>query len=126
LDNLFQSYDQPVRDRYAALFPGASLGCDQPLTAEQGERLIQDELRQRAEDGEPDWLCRACWSARTGRYLAADLSVLLSSIRLLIRDRDGKYSPAFDAVFQAEEIHILRPQIRRWPRAMRAATCSSR
>jgi transposase InsO family protein len=29
-------------------------------------------------------------------------------MRFLLRDRDGKYSPAFDAVFQTEEIDILR------------------
>jgi putative transposase len=29
-------------------------------------------------------------------------------MRFLLRDRDGKYSPAFDAVFQSQEIDILR------------------
>jgi transposase InsO family protein len=29
-------------------------------------------------------------------------------MRFLLRDRDGKYSPAFDAVFQAEDMHILK------------------
>jgi len=28
-------------------------------------------------------------------------------MRLLLRDRDDKYSPAFDAIFQTEEIDIL-------------------
>jgi len=36
-------------------------------------------------------------------------------MRFLLRDRDGKYSPAFDAVFQSEEISILQtaPRARR-------------
>jgi hypothetical protein len=29
-------------------------------------------------------------------------------MRFLLRDRDGKYSPAFDAVFQSEELDILQ------------------
>jgi putative transposase len=48
------------------------------------------------------------WTTQQARNLATELGVRLSSMRFLLRDRDGKYSPAFDAVFQAEEINILQ------------------
>ena len=48
------------------------------------------------------------WATQQARNLAADLGTRQGSMRFLLRDRDAKYSPAFDAVFQAEEIHILQ------------------
>jgi hypothetical protein len=48
------------------------------------------------------------WATQQARNLATDLGAQLGSMRFLLRDRDGKYSPAFDAVFQSEEIHILQ------------------
>lgn len=32
----------------------------------------------------------------------------MESLRFLLRDRDGKYSRAFDAVFQAEELDVIK------------------
>ena len=40
--------------------------------------------------------------------LVADLDKRPDSPRFLLCDRDGKYSPAFDAVFRADQINILR------------------
>jgi transposase InsO family protein len=48
------------------------------------------------------------WTTPQARNLATELGTSLDSIRFLLRDRDGKYSPAFDAVFRSEEIHILQ------------------
>jgi putative transposase len=48
------------------------------------------------------------WTAQQARNLTTDLGTWLGSIRFLLRDRDGKYSPAFDAVFHSEEIDILQ------------------
>jgi transposase len=48
------------------------------------------------------------WATQQALNLAGDLGARLGSPRFLLRDRDGKYSPAFDAVFHAEEIHILK------------------
>ena len=47
------------------------------------------------------------WAAQQARNLAADLDTRLDSLRFLLRDRDDKYSPAFDAIFQTEEMDIL-------------------
>ncbi|MFE9976722.1 integrase core domain-containing protein [Streptomyces hirsutus] len=41
------------------------------------------------------------------RNVAADLGVRIESLRFLLRDRDGKYGPAFNAVFQAEDMEVL-------------------
>jgi putative transposase len=48
------------------------------------------------------------WAAQQARNLAADLDTRLDSLRFLLRDRDDKYSPAFDAIFQADEKDILK------------------
>ncbi|MEW2493372.1 integrase core domain-containing protein [Streptomyces nodosus] len=48
------------------------------------------------------------WTVQQARNLAADLGTRMKSLRFLLRDRDGKYSQPFDAVFQGEEIKILK------------------
>jgi hypothetical protein len=40
-------------------------------------------------------------------------------MRFLLRDRDGKYSPAFDAVSHAEDIDILKTADTSRERALR-------
>jgi transposase InsO family protein len=47
------------------------------------------------------------WTVQQARNLAADLGVRMESPRFLLRDRDGKYGAAFDAVFQAEELDMI-------------------
>ncbi|MBL1102399.1 integrase core domain-containing protein [Streptomyces coffeae] len=42
------------------------------------------------------------------RNLTGDLGISIENLRFLLRDRDGKYGEAFDAVFQAEEMEILK------------------
>ncbi|WP_053715418.1 integrase core domain-containing protein [Saccharothrix sp. NRRL B-16348] len=32
----------------------------------------------------------------------------MESVRFLLRDRDDKYSHAFDAVFQGDDLHIIK------------------
>jgi transposase InsO family protein len=48
------------------------------------------------------------WTTQQARNLAAEVGTRLDSLRFLLRDRDDKYSPAFDTVFQSEEINILK------------------
>ncbi|MFI1338157.1 integrase core domain-containing protein [Streptomyces sp. NPDC020845] len=48
------------------------------------------------------------WAVRQARNLTANLGTRIGSLHFLLRDRDGKYSQAFDAVFQAEDMEILK------------------
>jgi putative transposase len=45
------------------------------------------------------------WTTQQARNLTADLDT--SAFRFLIRDRDTKYSAAFDSVFRADDMDIL-------------------
>jgi putative transposase len=50
----------------------------------------------------------AAWAAQLGRNLLADLGEGASGFRYLLRDRDSRYPEAFDAVFAADGIEILK------------------
>jgi putative transposase len=56
------------------------------------------------------------WVTQMGRNLLMDLDGRAESIKFLLRDRDTKFTAAFDAVFAAAGIRILRSPIRA-PRA---------
>ncbi|MGW9022704.1 integrase core domain-containing protein [Streptomyces sp. NPDC055722] len=49
----------------------------------------------------------AQWATQQARNLAADLGARVESLRFVLRDRDGKYTRSFDAVFEAEEMEVL-------------------
>jgi putative transposase len=59
------------------------------------------------------------WKARN---LLIDLGDRADQFRFLIRDRDSKFTPAFDAVFAGADIAILRCPVRA-PRANAIAEC---
>ncbi|MGW0633832.1 transposase [Streptomyces sp. NPDC002758] len=50
----------------------------------------------------------AAWATQLARNLLADLGQSASGFRYLLRDRDSRYTPAFDAVFTADGIEILK------------------
>ncbi|WP_007507654.1 integrase core domain-containing protein [Pseudofrankia saprophytica] len=50
----------------------------------------------------------AAWVTQQARHLTMDLDGRLDAFRFLIRDRDTKYTQAFDDVFAAEGIQIMR------------------
>jgi hypothetical protein len=52
------------------------------------------------------------WTLQQARNLAADLGVRMESLHFLLRDRDGKYGAAFDAVFEAEELDVIKSAAR--------------
>jgi transposase InsO family protein len=71
----------------------------------------------------------AAWVTQQGRNLAWHLQDGRLPVRVLLHDRDAKFSPSFDAVFQSEGLEVLHtpprcPQMNgiaeRWIRSARA------
>jgi putative transposase len=56
------------------------------------------------------------WSAQAARNLMMDLGSGVTTVKFLLRDRDSRFTVAFDAVFASERIRILASP----PRAPRA------
>jgi putative transposase len=68
------------------------------------------------------------WVAQQARNLAIELAERPQPLRFVIRDRDSKFSAAFDEVFQTEGARVIRTPVRapnanayaeRWVRTVR-------
>jgi transposase InsO family protein len=51
------------------------------------------------------------WVTQTAQNLAYDLGARLKDLRFLIRNRDTKFTAAFDAVFTADNLHIIKSPV---------------
>ena len=52
------------------------------------------------------------WTAQQARNLLKDLGELAGRFRFLIRDQDGKFTPAFDGVFAGNGTRVIKTPVR--------------
>ena len=86
-----------------------------PENPRWGYRRIHGELVGLGHTVAASTVCRA-WATQQARNLLMELGDRAHRLRFLIRDRDSKFTAAFDAVFTGADIDIIRTSVRA-PRA---------
>ena len=65
------------------------------------------------------------WTAQQARHLMMDLDERAGRFRFLIRDRDSKFTAAFDEVFAGNGTQVIRTPVQSPWAKPRAAYCTS-
>ena len=89
---------------------GELVGLGHPVAASTVWKILKDAGLDPAPRRAGDWV------TQQARNLFMDLGERAERFRFLIRDRDNKFTAAFDAVFAGADIRIIRTPVRA-PRA---------
>jgi putative transposase len=54
----------------------------------------------------------AAWATQLARNLVTDLTDAGATVKYLVRDRDSRYTTAFDAVFHDEGVAVVKTGVR--------------
>jgi hypothetical protein len=116
---------EPLRDE-TVLFVKAGFSTLIPPSAQSDDRIEDMSLTQNARSASRGRdrlkITVGAWVAQAARNLLMDVDEAGARFRFLIRDRDSKFTPAFDTAFTAAGAEILKIP----PRSPRANAVAER